>query len=553
MKCKDLAAILKSVLWVGLIFLFVACENPPPQFLYRAASVYTMEGGVVEAFLVQEGEILDLGDFERLRKTYPKAQLVDYTGKVLVPGFVDSHVHVHEYGQQTLKANVQSAATVEEMVQLLKAFFPNPAPGQWLLGYGWDEGEWASKGYPDRRVLDEAFPNNPVKLQSLHGFAGFYNAKALELAGIDATTPDPEVGRIIRREDGSPSGVMETLAQQLVNQYVPEETLEDAKRAILSGLGKLAAAGITTIHEAGLSKISLQAFLELDEEGKLPIRVYGMLNGNDADMMGEWFARGPLTDPGRMFHVKGIKVFYDGSLGSRTALLYRAYSDNPKAARMTERISIDKIRELANHAAQQGFQLAVHAIGDLGNDRILDVYEEALKGKSLDHRWRLEHAQIVSPGFYERAATSGVWVSMQSSHAVGDSPWAEDRLGPERIAHAYAWRNMLDHGVPFVLNSDLPGEPWEPLETLYFAVTRSDLKGNPPGGWYPQQKITVEEAMLAMTLSGAKSGFMEAFTGSLAKGKKADFVVLAADPWKIDPLKLPTIKVEAVYVNGKRL
>ena len=544
---------IKILFVVAVSCLLISCQQEELVMLYFNGEIITMSADeqVVEAMAVQDGLIVVLGTLESLSAQFPKAIRIDLGGKTVIPGIVDSHVHAHEFGQQTLKANLEGTTTEEEMVSRLQAFFPNPMKGEWLLGFGWDEGEWASKGYPDRAALDIAFPDNPVKLQALHGFAGFYNGKALEIAGIDSNTPEPEVGAIIRRENGEPTGVLETSAQQLVNRFVPEETVEEAKRAIISGLETLKSKGITAIHEAGMTKLSLQAYLELDAADLLPIRVYGMLNGNDDQMMEGWFAKGPKMDLDRKFLVKGIKVFYDGSLGSRTALLFGPYSDNPKAARMTERISISKIKELASKAADKDFQLAIHAIGDLGNDRILDVYEEAIKNKPFDHRWRLEHAQVVYENFYARASELGVWVSMQSSHAVGDRNWAEDRLGPNRIKHAYAWRNMLDHQVPFILNSDMPGEPWEPMQTLYFGVTRMDLQENPPSAWYAEQALTAEEALRAMTIDGAKSAFMEKMTGSLEVGKFADFVILSDNPLEVAPHKIKDIQVERVVIQGK--
>ncbi len=553
MKLSIIKLKIKILLVVTVSYLLISCQTEETVTLYFNGDIITMEEGEleVEAMAIQSGVIVGIGSYDVLKSNFPKAKQVDLEGKTIIPGVVDSHVHAHEFGQQTLKANLEGTTTVEEMVEQLKAFFPNPKDGEWLLGFGWDEGEWASRGYPDRAVLDLAFPDNPVKLQALHGFAGFYNGKALEIAGINKDTPEPKVGAIIRRDNGEPTGVMETSAQQLVNQFVPEETVEDAKRAILSGLEALKSKGITSVHEAGMTKISLQAYQELDEADLLPIRVYGMLNGNDETMMDDWFEKGPQMDLERKFLVKGVKVFYDGSLGSRTALLFGSYSDNPKAARMTERISISKIKDLAEKAAEKEFQLAIHAIGDLGNDRILDVYEEAIQKKPFDHRWRLEHAQIVYENFYPRASELGVWVSMQSSHAVGDRNWAEDRLGPIRIRHAYAWRNMLDNNVPFILNSDMPGEPWEPMQTLYFGVTRMDLQGNPPSGWYAEQALTAEEALRAMTIDGAKSAFMEEKTGSLGVGKFADFVILSANPLKVSPEKIKEIQVERVVVEGR--
>jgi predicted amidohydrolase YtcJ len=419
-----------------------------------------------------------------------------------------------------------------------------------LIGQGWDEGAFASRGYPDRAALDAAFPDNPVALESLHGFGGFYNGKALEIAGITADTEDPDVGDILRREDGSPTGVMLTLAQDLVNQHIPKPSQDKLEEAILAGLTEMAQAGVTSIHEAGMTPEDVTAFKALAEKDDLPIRVYGLLDGNNSDLMNRWFADGIADDPDDWLDIRGIKVFYDGSLGSRTALMAEPYSDKPDAARPTERIAPMTLQDLANRASKTGYQMAVHAIGDEGNNRTLGIYENALSGQT-DARWRIEHAQVVLPDYYERAARLGVYSSVQSSHAVGDSAWAEDRVGPARIKNAYAWRKILGAGAELMLNSDLPGEPWTPMETLYFAVTRKKLDGTPPQGWYAEQALSVDEALKAMTLTNAYGAFQEDMIGSLEVGKRADFVVLDKDPTQIEPSQLKDIKVKMTWVDGK--
>jgi predicted amidohydrolase YtcJ len=540
-----------------VLAMVAACVSPPQgegYLLIHNAEIITMEDqlGIQEAVLIHGREIIAFGNASELMKLYPRAQKLDLKGATVLPGIIDSHAHVHELGQQRLKADITGLLSVEEMVKALQSFFPNPEPGQWLIGQGWDEGVWSSMGLPDRKLLDEAFPNNPVRLQSLHGFAGFYNGKALELAGIGKETPDPEVGRIIRREDGSPTGVLETLAQAMVNKHIPAESVEDAKRAILAGANALLKEGITSYHEAGLGPIALKAYMELAEEGQLPARVYAMLNGNDDSLMTAWFERGIYDHPDGFLQIRSIKVFYDGSLGSRTALLSAAYSDNPKAAMMTERIRPDKVRELGRKAAQNGFQMAVHAIGDEANRRVLNIFDAALEGfERTDHRWRIEHAQVVLPDYFERAAAMRYISSVQSSHAVGDSKWAEERLGPERIKRAYAWKSIIEAGAPLILNTDLPGEPWKPMQTLYFAMTRKNLEGKPDGGWYPEQGLSLMEALNAMTLAGAHAAFEENRIGSLSPGKKADLIILDRSLTSLAPEDILNATVKRVMIDGE--
>lgn len=505
-----------------------------------------------EAMLIRKDKIVAIGARAQLEHAYPRARRYDLQGHTVLPGIIDSHAHTYQLGQDRRKAVLNGTRTVDEMVARLQAFYPTPVPGEWLVGAGWDEGLWASLGYPDRAALDKAFPRNPVRLESLHGFAGFYNARALDIAGINAATADPQVGQILRRADGTPTGVLLTLAQQLVTAHVPAETLAQMKKNIITGLTALAQVGVTSVHEAGIPRARVAAFRALAAAGQLPIRVYGMLDGNDVELMKEWFAHGPLIDPQAWLTIRAVKIYYDGSLGSRTALLAQPYADQPEAANMTERITPATVASLATRALTRGFQLATHAIGDEANNRVLNIYSAALAAHpATDHRWRIEHAQVVLPDYYARAAALGVISSMQSSHAVGDSRWAEERLGATRIRYAYAWRRVLDAGGHLLINSDLPGEPWEPMQTLYFAVTRKPLAGGASVGWYADQSLSVSEAISAMTVAGAYGAFQEQQLGTLTPGKFADFIELDRDPRQVPPDDLQSIRVLRTWIAGK--
>lgn len=524
------------------------------DLLLFGGTIVTMDTGkpLAEAMLIRQGRIRSVGDLAELEMLAQGVKRIDLKGATVLPGFIDSHVHVRELGTDAVKADLVGATDVEEMVRRLKLKFPKPVSGEWLLGQGWDEGEFASRGYPDRMLLDKAFPDNPVMLESLHGFGGFVNGKAFEVVGINRDTPNPEVGEILKREDGEPTGVLLTLAQKLVTAHIPELSNRQLKEAIIAGLNTMASAGVTSVHEAGMDPADVSAYQQLTEQYALPIRVYGLLNGNDESLMTAWFKRGPLERTDAMFAVRSIKVFYDGSLGSRTAMLRAPYSDHPEKASPTERITPKAVNYLAERAAKYGFQMAVHAIGDEGNDRTLGIYEKALSAYPLqDHRWRVEHAQVVLPDYFSRVANGGFISSMQSSHAVGDSGWAEDRVGAERIQYAYAWQKVLNAGGRLIINSDLPGEPWRPVKTLYFAVNRMKLDGTPSGGWYPDEALSVEQALKAMTLEGAYSAFQERHIGSLQPGKFGDFVILDNNPLTMTKTDLASVNVVATYVAGR--
>ena len=535
--------------------LLTACSAAPEPdaTVFTNAAFVTLDGPAPEAIRVEAGRIVAMG---ALADVGERAEVVDLGGAAVIPGVVDSHVHVRELGMDAVKVDLVGAQSVADVVARIRAQRPNLAPGEWVVGQGWDEGAWADYSgtgtYPDATELAQlssAFPDNPVALESLHGFGAIANARALAAAGIDSDTPDPAGGTVLRGADGAPTGVLLTLAQGLLFEHVPAPSQAQREEAILAGLKMMAEAGVTSVHEAGMEAEDVAAFRALAERGELPIRVFGLLNGNDAELMDTWFASGPLDDPDDRLDIGGIKVFFDGSLGSRTALLSDPYHDNPEAARPTVRITLDGIDKLAIRARDTGFQMAVHAIGDEANDCIVASYELRLAQFPYDHRWRIEHAQVVSETFAPRAAALGIIASMQPSHAVGDSAWAEDRLGPERVARAYAWDSLARAGVPLAFNSDLPGEPWEPMETLHFALTRSPLSGGP--GWYPGEALDREASLRAMTEGGAFAAFQDEDLGTLSVGKWADFAVLSANPMTAPDVR--DIAVRATYVAGERV
>lgn len=543
--------------------LITGCKSEPvvplpdAQMIIGATFVTMDSGPSPEAMLIKDGRILGLGDPVDLSQLSDNILVTDLSGKTIIPGVVDSHVHVRELGMDAIKVDLVGVKNVDEIVARIRAQRPNAVPGEWIIGQGWDEGAFADLGgpggYPTTEALSMAYPDTPIALEALHGFAAMANDAALAKAGITATTPDPEGGTILRRDDGQPSGVLLTLSQALLFDVVPDPDRAQIERAIVAGLNTMAAQGVTSVHEAGMEGRDVEAFTALAARGELPIRVFGLLNGNDGALMAEWFDRGPLDDPDDWLDIGGIKVFFDGSLGSRTALMRAPYSDRPDAARPTVRISLAEVEELGTNARAHGFQMAVHAIGDEANANILTSYERRLApdeaGDTPDHRWRIEHAQVVTADFAGRAATLGVIASMQPSHAMGDSGWAEDRVGPRRIHRAYAWKSFQAAGVPIIFNSDLPGEPWTPMETLHFAVTRTKLDGLPVGGWYPGEALTREASLRAMTISGAHAAFQDGALGSLTAGKWADFVVLSDNPLTAPDLR--AITVEATYVAGE--
>lgn len=548
---------IRHLAFLILTVSLAACEQQPsaPQqsspVTILSADVVTMNETLpsTSAVAIKDNKIIAVGDKNRLIADFPDATHHDLSGKTILPGVIDSHTHIVGMGLEKMKADLIGAETVEEMIRRLKAYYPEPEPGQWLIGKGWDEAVWAEIGNPDKKLLDEAFPENPVHLDALHGFASFLNQKAFDLAGVSDDIDDENFER---REDGSLTGTVLDKAQEIVKTVIPKPTIDELKTAILTSTQIMAEAGLTAVHEANVSRDSMTAFRELAAEAKLPIRIYAMVDGVDPVLTQEWLDRGPMIDVNDFYTVQSIKVFYDGSLGSRTAKMKENYSDDPAANDKIETLDRPYFDQLVADAASKGFQMIVHAIGDQGNDDVLSTYENVLANHpDYDHRYRIEHAQVVLPDFYAKAARNNIIASMQPAHALDDSPWAEDRVGAQRIDNAYAWKKMLDNNVKLIFNSDLPAAIWRIQEIMHYAVNRSKLDGESP--WYPEHTITIQQTLRAMTIDSAYAGFMEDTTGSIEVGKLADFTILDQNPLTIDPTKLNDINVVEIWVDGRKV
>ncbi|MEM7728619.1 MAG: amidohydrolase [Pseudomonadota bacterium] len=561
----------------------------PDTRLVVGAEFVTLDGREApppEAMLIEQGRIAAFGPEDRLRARHPGVVVTDLSGRTVLPGFIDSHAHVRAFGLDAAKVDLTGAASVRDMVSRIRAQRPDMAAGAWIVGKGWGasalnvEGDEAPVdgpvGGPVNGLLNAAFRDNPVVMESLDGSATLANAAALRAAGITDDTPDPEGGTILRGPDGRATGLVLARAQDLLRAAMPAPDLEERKDAIVAGLERLAAAGITAVHELAMGAADVDAFRALADDGALPIRVVGYLDGSDMEATADGLAAGPLDDPLDRLDIRGIFVPHDGDLGPRTALLVAPYTDAPGSTRPAERVSLARIEALAEKAKRTGFQMAVQATGDAATDNVLGAFERRLAGSETqtgaetdaetgaetetgigaetDHRWRIEGAQLVRRGFAARAAALGVVVSMQPNRAAADMAWLEARVGPRRIRRAHAWRDVLDGGARLVLNSGVPEGPWRPMQTLHVATTRTQADGTPPegsdsGGWRPGQAVSREAALRAMTAGGAYVAFQEDTLGTLEMGKWADFVVLSDNPLTAPDVR--DITVEATYVAGE--
>jgi hypothetical protein len=400
--------------------------------------------------------------------------------------------------------------------------------------------------------LSQASPNNPVWITGLHGFAGWANAKALEIAGITRDTPNPQNGEILKdSKTGKPTGILKNAAEGLLTRHILPLSPALTERALTLAGEECLKYGLTTVHDAKVSRPMLEAFRSLAAKRQLKTRIYVMLDGADKELIEPFLEHGPEVDPEHWLTIRCIKVFADGALGSRGAALFEPYSDAPETrGQMTT--SQDEIFKLTTRALKAGMQVAIHAIGDRANRITLDAYETALKElpQATDHRLRIEHAQVVALQDIPRFSRLGVIASMQPPHCTSDMPWADNRVGPERIRGAYAWRSFLNAGVRVPLNSDFPGETPNPFWGMYAAETRQSPDGKPEGGWHPEQCLSRKEVLRAYTVESAYAGFEEKIKGQIAPGMLADFIVISDNILTVPSRALLSLRVEQAYVGG---
>ena len=520
--------------------------------------IYTVDvtRPLASSIAVRAGRIVFVGsDAEARALTGSNTRVVDLAGKTVVPGLIDAHAHLLGLGTSLRRVNLVGATSYQEVVSRVVEWAKTVKPGEWIIGRGWDQTRWPGAAFPTHEALSRALPNNPVALSRVDGHALLANAKAMELAGVTASTPDPSGGRIIRLATGAPSGVFVDNAEELIGKAIPASTSDEMRRAVLAAIAECNRYGLVGIHDAGQDAATIRIYDELAKEGNFNLRNYVMLSdpGNRASALANsYIARGPQSalHDGRLW-IRAIKLYSDGALGSRGAALLAPYADEPSNSGLlvSQPAHIAMMAELG---LARGFQVNVHAIGDRGNRIALDAFESALRANpKADHRFRVEHAQVISPEDIPRFARLGVIPSMQATHQTSDMRWAEARVGPQRIRGAYAWRSLLNTGVIIANGTDFPVEEVNPLLTFHAAVTRQDPAGSPPGGWFPDQKMTRQEALQSMTIWAAHAGFQESVMGSITPGKYADFVVLDRDIMRVSDSDILGARVLSTWIGGK--
>ena len=511
------------------------------------ASVYTVDSAFnkAEAFAVRDGKFIAVGTSDEIRAAYNAKETIDAQGQPIYPGFYDAHSHFFGYAQTYGQADLGGATSFEEIIERLKAFRAEHPDAEWLLGRGWDQNLWEDKSFPTRDRLDQEFPGVPISLMRVDGHAVLASGAALELAGISG--PMDIEGGLVETRAGRPTGILVDNAKELVESIAVRPDAAQLTQYLQQAEDACLAVGLTTVSDAGLARPALNLLDSLYKAEQLHIRNHAMVSLSPENL-DYYLKEGPYVSD--RFTIRSFKIWADGALGSRGACLLHAYADAATSGFLL--FSPQTIDSAIARIAESDFQVATHAIGDSTNRLLLDIYGKYLKGEN-DRRWRIEHAQIVSPADFAKFGTYGVIPSIQPTHATSDMYWAEDRLGPERIKGAYAYQQLLDEAGILANGSDFPVEHINPLYGFHAAVARVDKNDYPEGGFQPENAISREDALRAMTIWAAYTVFEEDERGSIEVGKKADFVRLAKDIMTIPNNELRDVPVLQTAIAGETL
>lgn len=530
--------------------------QPAADLIVTNARIYTADDSrpLVEAFAVRGNRIVFTGSAREAATLKGAAtRVVDAGGRTVIPGMVDAHAHFAGLAQTLRAVDLVGTKSVTEVIARVQAKAATLPKGTWITGRGWDQNAWGDTRFPTHDALSAAVPDHPVLLTRVDGHANFVNAAAMKLAGVTAATKDPSGGKIQRDANGAPTGVFIDNAQRLVGSKVPELTRDEMRAALKDAIARMHSLGLVGMHDAGASRANIELFEDMAQKRELDLRLYVMI-GDNAEALKHYFQVGPRSAlyDGQVW-VRAVKLYADGAMGSRGAALLEPYSDDPNNTGLLLSAP-SHIEEVARQGLAAGFQINTHAIGDRGNRVVLDAYDKALAATPrADHRFRVEHAQILHQDDIPRFAQMGVIPSMQASHQTSDMYWIGKRLGPTRLYGAYAWQSLLQTGVIIPNGSDFPVEAVNPLISFHASIARQDARDWPAGGWYPEQKMSREDALRSMTLWAAYAGFQEKELGSITPGKYADFVVLDQDIMRVPAELVLQTRVLSTWVGGRRV
>lgn len=526
-----------------------------PDVVYVNGNIYTMDFDRprAEAIAVAGDRIVTVGSNAEIRRCARAETVVrDLAGRTVLPGLIDAHCHVASLGSFGLgRVDLRDAQSFDDVVATIAERVQEAEPGEWIVGGRWDHESWPDRMVPTHQRLSKVSPDNPVWLTRVDGHAGLANAAAMRLAGVTRDTVSPTGGEILRDEHGQPTGIFVDNAETLIESQL--SAAADTATLVLKAQEMCLAVGLTGLHDAGVTPPEVGVYRRLVESGALKIRINAMVAGRYAP---DYFREHGLLTTDRLT-VRSAKLYADGAMGSRGAWMLAAYSDRPTDAEGRPYVGLnvmppEYMREIAEDGLRQGYQVCTHAIGDRANREVLDAYEAALRKRPTeDHRYRIEHAQLLHPDDIPRFAELGVIPSMQPTHCTSDMRWVYDRIGRQRSLGAYAWASLLRTGVPIPAGSDFPVESHNPYLGIYAAVTRQNLDGEPAGGWHPAERMTRTEALRGFTLDAACAEFAEAVKGSLEPGKLADFIVIDRDIMTCPPQEIPETRVLQTIIGGE--
>ncbi|MGV8815504.1 MAG: amidohydrolase [Gelidibacter sp.] len=537
---------MKKLFVFFLITTIFSCKNEKIKVdsIVINANVYTVNSNFdkAEAFAIKDGKFLEVGTSKKIQDKYTSKNVIDAKGQTVVPGFIDAHCHFLGLGLNQQSVDLVGTKSFEEIIQRISDF-QNEKNVDFIKGRGWDQNHWAVKEFPNKAMLDELYPDTPIALTRIDGHALLANQAALDLGKVTINSK-VDGGEVIV-ENGQLTGVLVDNAQDLVMAHWPKGSRKEMINALLDAQKICFGYGLTTVDDAGLSRESIELIDSLQQSGDLKIRVYAMISGSKDNV--DYYLTKGISKTDRL-NVSSFKFFADGALGSRGAMLRAPYSDKPGHYGLMV-TDLETFNDAAQRIANSDFQMNTHAIGDSANHAVLQTYDKVLKDKS-DKRWRVEHAQIVSPGDFKYY--KNIIPSIQPTHATSDMNWAEDRLGSERVKGAYAFKQLLDAYGKVALGTDFPVEEVSPFLTFYAAVARQDLDGLPKDGYQMENALTREETLRGMTIWAAYSNFEEDEKGSIEKGKFADFIILDKDIMTAGLSDIPNIKVEKTFVGGEK-
>lgn len=533
-----------SLLAISLVFSSCTSKEEVDLIVSNGV-VYTVDDAfsVAESFAIKNGKIVAIGTTKEISKKYESEKNLDAEGKAIYPGFIDAHSHFYGYGKGLNEVDLRGTKSYDEVIERLITYTKKNTEG-WIFGRGWDQNQWPNQDYPDKQSLDNLFATQPVVLTRIDGHAALVNTAVLNYSGIKHNTRVK--GGEIKKKKGLMTGVLIDNAMNLIK--TPEPSDEQIARALLAAQDNCFAVGLTSVTDAGLRKRYIETIDRMHKDKELLIKVYAMVDGSDEKSVEYYLEQGPYESD--KLTVRSIKMYLDGALGSRGALLHQHYTDSPrKKGNMVT--SKHDLEAMARKAALAGFQLNTHCIGDSANSVALNVYGKI--GDIENRRWRIEHAQILLKKDLKKFADNKIIPSVQPSHATSDKTWAKERLGINRIKNAYTYKDLIDATGLVALGTDFPVEDINPLRTFYAAVARKDVNKTPAEGFQMENALSREQALRGMTIWAAYASFEDNKKGSIEVGKEADFVILSKDIMKVDIDEVLTTKVKKTYLNGQKV